>query len=509
MALFQSKNPPRVLYTPPPPPPPTAATGRAAQIEALIEQARSGSSSALAALGGAGLAGSIGATYVPEAGLYALTLNPYTALPAAALLIADLAGIIPSFAGKPKLLDTAQAAQRLLATQFRPLQDLGAQIAIFAKNGVPLSTGDPAYQEQIRQAVAGTVNTILAQYPLVGTPAQVDQLLRRALTSQQGTQGTAQLEQLLARSALLAPQNAARPAAAPLPPLIPSGAASVPQNAPQPSQPAPAGLPGELLGLWNSFQRYATAFEVGELAACLGSIVIAVTTESPTAAAFGVKCLEKLLITVVSQGAIQIVEGFRNYARQLEQSLRGKTPGRQPGSAPQMPPTPVPQPGVNPQNVPLVLNQPCEACMSPTQRAQYQREQQQLQKEIETETQQDTQQQLDRIQQQLDQLQQLEQQPLDQRNVQQELQQKQQLRQQLDMLSNQRGEPAPPGQPAPLVEISPEQVPIQQKASEALTFCVGCQSNEDAILFLNGEPSACSVIPGSTKPLIGGDHAHG
>lgn len=139
--------------------------------------------------------------------------------------------------------------------------------------------------------------------------------------------------------------------------------------------------------------------------------------------------------------------------------------------------------------------------MTPKQRALYRQEQDQLKKEIQIERQQNTDQQLEQIGQELEQLQELEQQPLSQRDVSKELQRKAELQAQLDQLGNQTAEQ--PSSPAPFVPANIEQFPIPQRqpSQEPITFCVGCQSNEDAILFLNGEPSACSVIPGSTKPL--------
>lgn len=513
--LFQSKTPPRVEYVPPPAPPaPSGSAELLAQLAAARSAGKITSSqyssdvNALAALGGAaGLAGSLGIA-TGELGTF-LTVNPYTAIPAAALLIADLAGLVPSFAGKPKLLDTAQAATRLLSSPFVPLQQLGQRLAIFVKNGVPLSTGDPKFQQQIQQAIAGTVATIQAQYP-GASAGQLDTLIRRALTSEQGIQGINQLNQVLARSALSrSPASSppalppALPSSAPLPPVIPSGA------------PATSSQPGFLKqsfqwlaqsGLLGGLPRLA-AQDAEQLGHCILDFIRGGTVHA-------LACVGELLARQVEQAAKDFLNAVLN-------AMRGQS-GTQPSSPP---PAPILAPQPFAPLAPLLEHKPCEACMTPGQRAQLQRERDQLRTEIQTEQQQNTTQQLDQVQQKLDQLRALESQPLEGRNVAQELQQKQQLAAELDQLDqtdellqsgNQPLEPVPPGKQAPLLREQPvtvverelEQAARNQLNSEPMQFCVGCQSAEDAVLFLNGEASACSVIPGTTKPILipGGTH---
>lgn len=199
------------------------------------------------------------------------------------------------------------------------------------------------------------------------------------------------------------------------------------------------------------------------------------------------------------------------------------------------PQRPLPQlPPLEPQRplLPIapILDQttPCESC------DRLGRQRQQLQQEIHTEQQQQLDQRIQQRQQQLDQLEQLEHQPAEQRDIPQELIEKQELLQQIeqdlaDQLPQQPPQQPPPATPATqptgrvphLDQPAGEQQQLDQIAAQkfaqraqqpqlqqpqtgsqaGVTFCVGCSSEEDAILFLNGEPSNCSVIPGSTKPL--------
>jgi hypothetical protein len=202
---------------------------------------------------------------------------------------------------------------------------------------------------------------------------------------------------------------------------------------------------------------------------------------------------------------------------------------RQPGGTPQLlPPTP-PQPGnftlPPPDQVPTLLEQPNNVpgqvpqiviqpgdVNSPQivpQTGDHQIPQiinqlrDQLNQEIQVEQQQAVTQSIvtDQLRQIRDQVQELKQQesrPVETRNIRQELQQKHQLLQQLDQVEQQQQQL---NQQTAQQLIQPTPTPAPKP--EPVQFCVGCQSQEDAILFLNGESAACSVIPGSTQPLTG------
>lgn len=113
----------------------------------------------------------------------------------------------------------------------------------------------------------------------------------------------------------------------------------------------------------------------------------------------------------------------------------------------------------------------------------------------------------------------LEKQPAETRDIQSELRQKQQLQQKLQLEQQQleQQQTQPPGQPS-IEPPGPQGVPtlnqnqtvqqieheiqkIEESKQVGVQFCVGCKSQDDAIMFLNGEPSECSVIKGSTKEL--------
>jgi hypothetical protein len=178
------------------------------------------------------------------------------------------------------------------------------------------------------------------------------------------------------------------------------------------------------------------------------------------------------------------------------------------------------------ERVPLINPQDCPSCkgkdLEDLRALEGQRGQ--LQHEIETERSQQRQQSRDRQQQQIEQLRQLEDRPPAQRDISDELRQKQQLLQQIqsEISDIQRGgqpserPPSPPlggqpGEPAPLINppehghlvFEPDQPlmyqgepPPEMPTSEGMVkFCVSCTSQNEALKFLNGEPSQCSVMP--------------
>jgi hypothetical protein len=233
------------------------------------------------------------------------------------------------------------------------------------------------------------------------------------------------------------------------------------------------------------------------------------------------------------QGVADIVRPLVPYAEELK-ALTGHDIFRPQATTTQMIPAPQPQPQpVNYDDIPTVNPQDCPSCQP------LRRQQQQLEKEIQTEQGQLQQQRQARQQQQIDQFKQLEQQPVDQRNIPQELQQKQdelnQIAQELEDLQNEaerqqqpRPYQPPPGQQQPTppssgggqiqTVLSPRQPPgtltaseqqdqeeelftqgqptgVQPDPTKAYKFCVACATQFDSVKFLNGEPSACSVIP--------------
>lgn len=458
-----------------------------------------------AGVGAALAASSIG--YAAEAGL--LTINPLTAIPGLVLLIGELTGLIPSFAGKPKLLDTVQAVKRLAQSSNPAVQQLAQNIGIYAKNGVPLSTSNPQQQSQLRSWIGGTINTLLQQRGIPATGANVtllDQAVRNVLTSEIANSG----RHIDATLDLLGGQSGGGIAAQPVGlsarqvgPLRRQLPQPQPHNTPQATpQQLPDDTPGEIRQLFRQATDYLSTTEIGQLTKCL----FVNWKHGPEAATY---CLEELLTHVISQSGKEIIRAIQTYARQLGQSLRGG------------PRVPTPQPGIQDHGPAPILDQTSD-CPSCTPRGrlqkQLQEQEQRTLRDIEREQGQLTEEQLSQQSEELSKLEQFETQPANQRDIQKELSQKNQVLQQIRQEQAQLGgQPAPqpsgplpaPGQPAP--QLVPESSQAAQREIEQelhdqhdhtpVQFCVGCKSQEDAILFLNGEPSQCSVIPGSTKEV--------
>jgi hypothetical protein len=198
-----------------------------------------------------------------------------------------------------------------------------------------------------------------------------------------------------------------------------------------------------------------------------------------------------------------------------------------------------PQGGNSPQTMPVFTNQPGGDNLDWINQLQHQLgqeiqvEQQQLdQQQQQQQQQQQLRGQLQQIAQEVQYLQKLEYDRPDSRNIPQELQRKQELQQTLELLkpiaAQTYPQPQQPGQqpgqrpgnqqqtyPQPAPELKPEPQQGQPNGGQRgfrpqttpqatpTQFCVGCQSQEDAIMFLNGEQAACSVIPGTTQPIGG------
>lgn len=432
-------------------------------------------------------------------------LGSFLAWADSARILADL--LTGLFSGVPKLLKTTEAVARLAQSTLPQFQQLARNLEIWVRNGVPLSTGDP----KLRAQLTGWINGTLTQSGLGLTPAQVplvNQTLWRLFASQTALPARA-LDALVQSFQRV---NQARGSVT---------GVSLPQpTPPRPPAPPPPPAVHHARELARGIQDQQVAAEVG---GCLALALV-----NPEAAAF---CLGEVAKSVLETGARQILQDIRNLFRPTRQPQQPPPPFQPPPSHPLMELT---QDGTG-------FKIPCPSC------DRIARQRGELQQEIETETQQDISKKLDSIQQQLDRLHQLEGQPSQFRDIPKELGQKQQLAQQLDQIQReaQQGSgqpqlqpPPPSGQPMkpppprtghlelvcppgftqcrtdtqcetfgdcmPVSELGGEPAPQgQETPTPKLQFCVGCANEEDAILFLNGEPSACSVIPGSTKQLGG------
>lgn len=450
----------------------------------------------------------------------ALGTNPVTALPLIAFDIASLTGLIPSFAGRPKMLDTIQAIQRLAQSRQPAIQQLAANLAIYARNGVPLSTSNPAEQAQLRGWIGGAVSTLLAQNGLAATGQNVallDQAIRNVITSEVANPGSridatiGSLGGRLAAPAPAAPQGlsirsirSTRPGATLPAPLAAPAAMPAMQPGMQSSS-LPAQADGFVKRLFHQLGSVShDAVLLTEVTACLAS---AYATQNPALA-------EECLTAIGAQFALQQgAEEIRRLLTSIGQAARNQINnllGRQPAPTPSQPAP--------------ILDQvsDCPSC-SPQGRQlarQLGQQEQRVLRDIQREQEQLTEQELGQQAEQLTQLEQQETQPAGQRDIGKELQRKQQLLENIQQEQRQLGtqpgaqpqitQPgAQPGQPAPTLQPSSSEVAQReieqelhdQSEAQSVQFCVGCKSHEDAILFLNGEPSQCSVIPGSTKEI--------
>lgn len=456
-----------------------------------------------AAAGGALAAAGIG--YAAELG--AVTLNPALVIPGLVLLIGELTGLIPSFAGKPKLLDTVQAVKRLAQSSNPAFQQLAANIAIYAKNGVPISTSNPQQQSQLRSWIGGAIATALAQagLPTSGRNVSIlDSAVRNVLESEVANSGRK-------LDATLMQLGAGGREVAPTPSLsLRRGGLQPGRTVPGPRQPAPVSaqqdttqsLPLEVLkwiaqhGLLGGLPTLSL-----EAARQLGHCVLDFIRGHEFLAA---ECIADLAARQTGQAARDFLTGVRQLF------TGGKN---QPAGLPQL----QPQPG-QPQPAPyLDRTQPCESCggrkPSPLENELRAQESRTLQ-DIRREQEQLTEEQLTQQSKELSHLEELEGQPAGQRDIPHELQQKQKLLEQIrneeyQLGSQPAGQPLPPGEQAPLLKRQPsdevarelEHEHKQTEAHEAVQFCVGCTNQEQAILFLNGESAECSVIPGSTRAI--------
>ncbi len=398
--------------------------------------------------------------------------------------------------GRPKLLDTAEAIQRLARSRFWQLRALAANLEIWLRNGVPLSTSDPRLQAQLRDWIHGALSSLgLTQSQIL----TVDTVLWRVLASETAT--SANVLDALILAFQMADRTVPPPTPPPPPPPPPIGVPNprivLPYQVPNPpmtfppgGQPAPP--PRSPFQPPSMVPQPSTSHTAAQVAGCMALALI-----NP---AFAARCLETVAVTVIEQGGKEIIDAARR-------ALRGRG-GPQP--APQLPATlPSSQPrGLPHSGIHVDPTQDCPSCRTVAQQRA------QIQREIRTESSQGMQRQLEDIQTEIERLGELETQPAETRNIAREIQQKQELLRDLEdlqqrerQLLNQDGtQPTIVPPPGSVPHIGPQ--PIQPPppappppAAHHVEFCVGCASSEDAIMFLNGEVSQCSVVPGSTREV--------
>lgn len=470
-----------------------------------------------------------------------------------------ISGLIGLGAGRPKMQDTIDAALKLLNSPNQAAQRFGAELAYLANRGIPISDSDPAIQkligQEFHQAVLGLEQTLgwtqqqafnhlsgILQGQGINIPA--GKPLGGSKVSLASLAGP--------RSRRPAPSTGSPPVqTGPTPPSTPPILPS-----PTPSSTLPTGYP-TLNPATNILRLQAQAgrncppgwsrdsygfcqpppfgFQAGVIAGGAAALLTGQPELIPTAAMKGGE------IGQLAEEAISKTDQF------VQQYFRSINPYRPPAPQPFQPPAspfptyPVSYPSGQPSGsggadngrVPYEPEQPaqdyfrgdpinpqdCPSCSS----GQIQRvnrirgQQQQLQQETDTERAQYSDQQLRQQDQQLEHFHDLEHQDPSGRNIPQELQQKAQLAQQLQQELQGYNQPAQPAAPAaPSGPVGPtvildEQPLIEQPATfvqrqptgenpapnapGSVKFCVQCASQNDSHLFLNGEPSNCSVVP--------------
>ncbi|MDR5728007.1 MAG: hypothetical protein RB191_11340 [Terriglobia bacterium] len=416
--------------------------------------------------------------------------------------------------GKPKRLDTIQAVLRAGESRNPVVRQYGRDLALLEGGGIVTSTSDPAGRAALNKIFAKAVEGLEAQ----GVPR------KRAFL---------ELSNVIS--------NGASGALIP-PPMVPAPLSAMqPQRSAVPSQTLPR-FPGQ-----SNAQSFAN--QIGRV--LLDTVPGLREFEDLTGMQIQPPEVQPLIDFFKPPG-LQSGMYPKNPFQPVNPSMYPKNPFQpvnpfQPGN-PQTPQNPqYPLPPQQPGDVPTVDPSKCQGCTPKQRQLQRELENQkgQLQREIQTEQQQQGDKQLTQQQQQLQHFKDLESQPSQGRDIQRELQQKAELLNQIEreledlqFLANNPGSQAslpqsgnggnPPVQTQPSPVAQPGEVPTVQTnhahgrgeldeldhekqldqifmqgqpsndmpdASKAVKFCVACATQNDAYLFLNGEPSACSVVP--------------
>jgi hypothetical protein len=414
--------------------------------------------------------------------------------------------------GKPKLGDTVEAAQRLAGTQSVALRILSLQLAYLAQNQVPLSSDAPGVQSMLSGLVHNAVLGLEQEYGWT----------RQHAAAVVATYLSGTPQPYCGAHCWYVPKAQSGGSSSQPPPPPPSGS-----QGSQPGPPsAPPSGPGSRFSPWGIVQ--AGLGPIGLLRNAGFPLSFQTAGATIGGAYGGVQGAEfgSTVGEMVDQSS-QFVNGYWN---SIKSQFGGGNPSPQPVLNPQPSYPGLPPSGNQPEYYEL---KPCPECgynPSPQQGQVLSSQEEQLNREISNEQNQLLVQKIVEQQEQIDRLRGLEQQPASSRNIPQELAQKQSLLSQIAQeqrgIVPQGGMPptAPQGgtYPAPdtgyqsqPIEVQPQNPPGQnqqplfiQKQAEhgqlpspvgGVQFCIQCSSQEESIKFLNGEPSECSVISGSTR----------
>jgi hypothetical protein len=404
------------------------------------------------------------------------------------------------FEGKPVTADTIQAVLRAGASQNPVVKQYGKDLAVLERGGVVLSTSGGAGRSALNEIYSKAVSGLVAQG---FSRQQANALLDNVISSHTASSG------------LTIPLPSPAPSVSRALPVVPTApsVSSVPMNY----------FPSSSQDFSNQFLKLPTP----QVPSVVQDLV-------PGAREFqditGIDLFKPApsMQEILSRGPVQNPFGglLNSQSGQPYTPTASVQSGRQPMEI------------IDPRDCPSCNPQQAQ------ERALLTSQEGQLQQELQTEQQQQNQQQDQQRQQQIEQFRQLEHQPAQQRNIPQEIQQKMnllqqvgnelaQLQQEIDNQTPSGGNPplassgnlpAPSpsvvrgdgggtptiyGQPEPTTgtedehqhELEEQQIFVQQQPSDngadptkAVKFCVGCVTQNDALKFLNGEPSACSVM---------------
>ena len=291
-----------------------------------------------------------------NAALVALGWAPYADWVA---FLADLPNLISFFqhlfSGRPKMLDTQQAAARLNASPWWPLRAFAANLGIWVRNGVPLSTSNSKYQAQLSGWKHGTDVSLMSLAPRQLTNIYaLNSLLNLALTSEYGPRATTALNYVV--------NVAVRQSAAPPPPPPPSPKPPTVGESFCQLQPAICAAIKSLIAQHpeiaadlKALQTWIEAHQTLTWIVSLGGCLIYMAADEPR----GIVCLQKLyyefIATSVYQTAKRNVESILSWFGAQQQKPPPPPPSQQQNKPPPPPgplPTPKPLPLPTPKSPP-------------------------------------------------------------------------------------------------------------------------------------------------------------
>ena len=291
-----------------------------------------------------------------NAALIALGWAPYADWVAFAADLPRLISFLESlFAGRPKMLDTVQASARLAGSPWWPLRAFAANLGIWVRNGVPLSTSNSKYQAQLSGWKHGTDVSLMSLAPRQLTNIYaLNSLLNLALTSEYGPRATTALNYVVS---VAVRQSAVPPP--PPPPKPPTVAESFCREQPhlcaaiRSLRAQHPEMAKDLDDLMTWLRNHPTVDWLGSLGLCLGTLITNQTA--------GVACLRKLYVEFIAYSAYQA-------AKKAVEDILGffSSQPKQPPPPPPLRNKPPPSPGPGPLPTPKPLPLPKPPPAPPT-----------------------------------------------------------------------------------------------------------------------------------------------